>query len=102
MVIERKIAAQYSKQLAVLGKAVAMNHIRLHLMEERLHERIVRDLARTVHALGDLQLFEPLAERIDIVFNTPIRVEDQPRWRAAPGHRMIERTQGQCNIPLSP
>ena len=54
VVIERKIAAQYSKQLAVLGKGVAMNHIRLHRAEEGLHEGIVCHLARTVHALGDL------------------------------------------------
>ena len=58
-------------------------------MEERLHEGIVRHLARTVHALGDLQLFEPFAEGIGIVFNTAIGVEDQPRFRAALGHRML-------------
>lgn len=59
-------------------------------MEERLHEGIIRHLARTVHALGDLQLRQALTERVGIIFNTAIRVEDQTRRRAALGYRMIE------------
>ena len=54
-VIKRNIAAQHREHLFILAEFAAMNRLRLHRMEEGLHERIVGHLAPTVHAAHELE-----------------------------------------------
>ena len=54
-----------------------MNRLRLHRVKEGFHEGIVRDLARTVHALRDVQLGQAFAESIGGILDAAVGVEDQ-------------------------
>ena len=94
-VIKRNIAAQHREHLFILVEFAAMNRLRLHRMEEGLHERIVGYLARTVHALGNIQLRQSRPESIRVILDTPIRMEDQPKGRFSFVHCVVGRTQGQ-------
>src|SRR5947207_13938130 len=70
-----------------------MDRVALHGVEERLHVRVVGDLAWSIHALHEAERGEPLAERVGGILHPTVAVEDHAGARAATEHGVIERRQ---------
>lgn len=97
-IVERQVAPEGLPDLSILGEGVAVKHLGLHRMEERLDKGVVRDLAGPVHALSDTQFRDALLECPGGILNASIRVEDQTRSRPAVVHRVVQCSECEFDV----
>src|SRR5258706_10899759 len=76
----------------------SMDGVALHRMEERLHVRVVGDLAGSIHALYDAERGQPMAKGIGRVLDPAVAVEDHARVRASMEDGAIERRQRKASV----
>src|SRR5581483_4945459 len=81
---------------------VAVKHLGLHRVEERLDKGVVGDLAGTVHALSESQFRDALLECAGGILNAPVSVEDQPGTRPAVVHRVVQRGEREIDVFAMP
>src|SRR5947207_2563572 len=98
LVVELNVAAQRLAQLLVIVESSAVEILRFHRVEERLHVRVVVHFARSVHALRDAQLHELVAVLEGGILDAPVAAEQEPRCRLSPAHRMAQSIAGQCRV----
>jgi hypothetical protein len=87
-------------QLGIAGEALVVDDLGLERVPERLHERVVGELARPVHALHDAERSEPGAIGLGGVFGATIGVEHEAGRRATAQQGAVKGGQRQGEVAL--
>lgn len=89
-VVSAEVPADDLDQCRIAVERQGMNDLGFHGMPEGLHEGVVGQLARSVHALHDLQRREVGTIGMGGILDPTIRMEDESRHRFAPSQGPVQ------------
>lgn len=82
-VVTTDVRPDGSEQIDVSVEESSVDDIGLERAEERLDERVVAELPRSLHRLRDAEGLQSVAVDVAGVFDTAVRVEDEPRSKVS-------------------